>query len=135
MNKIKGLPKYTVSDLESILTKISENQGLNIKKSTELFHEVLKFLFLVNKHEKTLTPSILVDNAWHEFILHTNSYHNFCSKYMNRFIHHTPDSNKAKNMSQFRETLNLYFREFQSHPPPEFWEVDLKSDCGSCESH
>ena len=35
-------------------------------------------------------PSQVVDVAWHEFILFTLKYQNFCSKAFARFLHHTP---------------------------------------------
>ncbi|WP_226642074.1 glycine-rich domain-containing protein [Microbulbifer variabilis] len=35
-------------------------------------------------------PSQVVDVAWHEFILYTRSYQEFCKKAFGRFLHHTP---------------------------------------------
>lgn len=35
-------------------------------------------------------PSKVVDVAWHEFILFTKEYENFCEDAFGRFIHHTP---------------------------------------------
>jgi len=35
-------------------------------------------------------PSQVVDAAWHEFILFTRNYREFCSKALGRFLHHTP---------------------------------------------
>lgn len=35
-------------------------------------------------------PSQAVDVAWHEFILFTKHYQQFCSKALGRFLHHTP---------------------------------------------
>ena len=35
-------------------------------------------------------PSQAVDVAWHEFILFTKRYQQFCSKALGRFLHHTP---------------------------------------------
>ena len=35
-------------------------------------------------------PSQVVDDAWHEFILHTRVYKNFSQKALGRFLHHTP---------------------------------------------
>lgn len=35
-------------------------------------------------------PSQAVDEAWHEFILHTREYQTFCQKAFGRFLHHTP---------------------------------------------
>jgi hypothetical protein len=35
-------------------------------------------------------PSQVVDIAWHEFILFTRTYQEFCRKGLGRFLHHTP---------------------------------------------
>lgn len=35
-------------------------------------------------------PSQVVDVAWHEFILYTRSYRDFCRRAFGRFLHHTP---------------------------------------------
>jgi hypothetical protein len=37
-------------------------------------------------------PSHAVDAAWHEFILFTREYAEFCNKGLNRFLHHVPAS-------------------------------------------
>ncbi|WP_444928805.1 glycine-rich domain-containing protein [Microbulbifer sp. SSSA002] len=36
-------------------------------------------------------PSQVVDAAWHEFILSTRLYDDFCQKSFGRFLHHTPN--------------------------------------------
>ncbi|UTW09754.1 glycine-rich domain-containing protein [Pseudomonas benzenivorans] len=36
-------------------------------------------------------PSQAVDVAWHEFILYTRQYRDFCNKGLGRFLHHTPN--------------------------------------------
>ena len=35
-------------------------------------------------------PSQVVDDLWHEFILYTKNYDDFCRKAFGRFMHHTP---------------------------------------------
>ncbi len=35
-------------------------------------------------------PSQAVDELWHEFILYTKAYEDFCRKAFGRFLHHTP---------------------------------------------
>ncbi len=37
-------------------------------------------------------PSRVVDDAWHEFILFTHDYHEFCEQAFGRYFHHTPSS-------------------------------------------
>ncbi|MGQ0774113.1 MAG: glycine-rich domain-containing protein [Pseudonocardiales bacterium] len=37
-------------------------------------------------------PSMLVDDMWHEFMLHTRDYAAFCDAAFGRFLHHEPES-------------------------------------------
>jgi len=40
-------------------------------------------------------PSKVVDLAWHEFILHTRQYHDYCCRAFGHYLHHTPFSNPS----------------------------------------
>jgi hypothetical protein len=37
-------------------------------------------------------PSVVVDDLWHEWVLHTREYADFCEAAFGRFLHHVPDS-------------------------------------------
>jgi len=37
-------------------------------------------------------PSTLVDDLWHEFMLHTREYAEFCDAAFGRFLHHQPET-------------------------------------------
>jgi hypothetical protein len=41
---------------------------------------------------KLSMPSIVVDEMWHEFVLHTADYAAFCDAALGRFLHHQPES-------------------------------------------
>lgn len=45
---------------------------------------------LAAKRRMVAMPSQVVDDLWHEFILHTRNYQNFCSRAFGRYLHHTP---------------------------------------------
>jgi hypothetical protein len=49
---------------------------------------------LAARHPKaTLSmPSVLVDDMWHELVLHTRDYADFCQTALGRFLHHVPES-------------------------------------------
>ncbi len=57
-----------------------------------VFRGLRDYFFMCNRAGKTnvAMPSQVVDDAWHEFILFTRSYKQFCSKSLGRFLHHTP---------------------------------------------
>jgi len=98
--------------------------------------EVIKFLSLAAGYRGgSLTPSHRVDLAWHEFILCTRAYEQFCQQTFGKFIHHQPDGTNKFNQQRFNETLRLYRQRFGA-PPDEFWigEKSAGTFCGNCES-
>lgn len=47
-------------------------------------------LCLRSRKQFVAMPSRVVDAMWHEFILHTRAYRNWCDLALGRFLHHTP---------------------------------------------
>ena len=41
---------------------------------------------------KLSMPSVVVDDLWHELVLHTRDYAAFCDSAFGRFLHHVPES-------------------------------------------
>jgi len=100
-------------------------------RGTELLVEVLRFLGLVASAEGRLTPSETVDRGWHELILCTRTYGEFCRHHFGRMMHHEPGGDEGDNRRQFKETLRLY-RAYFGAPPARFWH-EPESPCGACE--
>lgn len=98
--------------------------------------EVIKFVSLVaNSSEGRLSPSHRVDLAWHELILFTLAYHEFCFKQFGRFVHHHPGGSHQENRQRLVLTERYYKKAF-GHPPNDFWGKlsESLSSCGNCES-
>ena len=49
-------------------------------------------LFLSSSCSSPMAPTLEVDEAWHEFILHTKQYADYCSRKFGRLIDHVPGS-------------------------------------------
>lgn len=63
------------------------------QKDAELVERGLRQFFLAchrSRGKFVAMPSRAVDAMWHEFILHTQAYRDWCSLAMGRFLHHTP---------------------------------------------
>ncbi|HBJ37276.1 MAG TPA: hypothetical protein DDZ51_21490 [Planctomycetaceae bacterium] len=124
-------------DIHHVLeTKIRRSLMCGRNEARLGFAETLKFLSLVARHaDLTLTPAHRVDLVWHEFILFTRLYGDFCQEQFGKFIHHTPSGTHKENRDQFETTLQLYQTRFGS-PPLLFWGgADQKiASCGNCES-
>lgn len=119
-----------------MVTKIIKGCGIEEDEVPIVFEEMLKFLWLIGALNQRLTPSLIVDNAWHEFILFTRLYHAFCDEHFNRYIHHSPGGNEADNHRNFKRTIQLYILHFGK--APELYWGPLATDnwndaqCGSC---
>jgi hypothetical protein len=64
-------------------------------ESTALVETALRqwFRILARRPSSRLSmPSMLVDDMWHEFLLHTRDYAAFCDAAFGRFLHHEPES-------------------------------------------
>ncbi len=117
---------------ERIVTKAKVATG----KESRALAEVIRFLNLIAYYDETLTPSKRVDDVWHEFILFTKIYFDFCQHHFGRIIHHHPGGTKEKNKSQFSNTLARYEKHF-GIPDPYFWGRSKPKEatkCGTCES-
>ena len=122
-----------------LIERIEKGTKLSSNSSELLLKEVLRFLFLITKHNRTLSPSILIDLAWHEMILFTRLYESICNKNFGRFIHHTPSGDDKENQQRYKTTLKLYALTF-GDLPEEFWgkeveEYNENASCGSCQSN
>lgn len=97
--------------------------------------ETIKFLHLCSHSAVQLVPSRIVDDIWHEFILFTRAYYQFCDEYLGGFIHHQPSSDVQSNQSGYQQTLAMYQKEF-GQPDDIYWPNmdNLSSQCGLCEN-
>ncbi len=91
--------------------------------------EAKRMLYLSQISGKPVCPSVEIDDAWHEMILFTPFYHEFCRFLGTDYIHHDPTGDvpdgaelQSKNAgkSLYDETLDNY-RTFIGEPDPTYW--------------
>ena len=134
MNNIKSLHSEILTAIPLLKNKLETIANRFEIDSSQLLTELIKYLVITNENNKTTSPSYLVDLAWHEFILFTKYYHQFCFNNFENFIHHTPDS--KSNTSGYKFTLKCYEKRY-GLPPENIWTnnplLNLKqSSCGAC---
>jgi hypothetical protein len=61
-------------------------------EAARLFQEVKKYLALGELHRGKRLPmfSTRIDEVWHQFVLFTSAYAEFCARFLGRFVHHIP---------------------------------------------
>ncbi len=122
-----------------LVMKISKVCEIEENEVSALLKEVMIFLSLIHKYGEKLTPSLIVDYAWHELILCTQYYHEMCQKHFGRYIHHHPGGEEKENHKQYIKTINHYIKSY-GKPPVKYWgkivdkKISSSADCGMCEA-
>lgn len=114
--------------------KIEEKDYVLVEKALKQFFAMF-FLASHKKHTKNdnfLMTSKVVDELWHEFVLDTRSYHDFCNKTFGKYLHHAPagTSSSSKEKEALKHTyktskvLKEYDLNFMSGSLPLIFMVD-----------
>ena len=80
------LPQFLKRKLRETYPQLSQ-------KDAELAERGLRQFFMAcnrSQGQFVAMPSRVVDALWHEFILHTQAYRDWCALALGRFLHHTP---------------------------------------------
>lgn len=92
----KYIEDYVFS--ETLKEKFRQKQPHLSDEEVDNVFLILKDFFIFSEREKRLAmPSKVVDDAWHEFILFTKDYQNFCEKAFGCFLHHQPSEKFEKD--------------------------------------
>ena len=88
--------------------------------------EYKKFLYLGVVSDFPVTPPRVIDQVWHEHLLFSRAYREFCDQVLGRTFDHNPelvpiDEQTAAFHAQYAATLDLYRTEFNVEPPVTFW--------------
>lgn len=110
----------------AVVQRFKTNHPKEALHAEHLFTEMLRYLWLCEKHSLDCVntpdnPALhfipvmheemrTIDNMWHEFILLTRDYQNFCDHYFGRFLHHEPNMREslAYSETEFVTSLNLF---------------------------
>lgn len=116
--KLPELQELVNFQNEEVILKFSRDHEVPLEESKLLFRETMKMLWLMVKHkleqnngrdcfvpdafnvQKAMDP---LDKMWHEFILFTKEYHEFCDHFFGGYLHHIPCSEKEFQAFQQRK--------------------------------
>lgn len=95
-----------------------------------LFREVKRYLFLNRADQSKLWEmhSFRIDEVWHQFILFTRQYADFCNRHYGAYSPHSPSNAPVSAKNKAGQTQIATFKEFQAHyekvfgePLPDCW--------------
>lgn len=75
---------------EPLLHRMVDKYGWTTERAADVFEDLKQFLYLATIAKGTLAPSEAIDDMWHNFILFTRDYHDFCNRVAGMLIHHRP---------------------------------------------
>jgi len=86
--------------------------------------EYKKFMYLAGTSDFMVSPSEIVDTVWHQHLIFTKSYADFC-EVVGKNIQHIPSTHNREDFEKFNQakerTKKLYASTF-GQQPPEIWE-------------
>jgi hypothetical protein len=80
--------------LANVKERVIEKEGWSNEKYSFIEIELKRFFLMAAIFENVPMYSQEVDKIWHEMILFTKSYHNFCKAFCGEMIHHEPNVHK-----------------------------------------
>ena len=82
--------------------------------------EYRKFMYLAATSDFMVSPSEIVDNVWHQHLIFTQSYQDFCSL-LGKQVQHIPSTHNKSDFQKFKQakerTIQFYERDFGQQPP------------------
>jgi len=86
--------------------------------------EYKKFMYLAATQEAMVSPSEIVDMVWHQHLVFTQSYSDFC-QLLGKPVQHVPSTHNRQDAGRFKQakerTHQLYQATF-GEPPADVWQ-------------
>lgn len=77
-------------DLSNTRARLIAKKGMNPEEVDQAIADYRKYLYIVIKFEGKHEPTPIIDEVWHDHILHTRKYMQDCQNIAGRYIHHQP---------------------------------------------
>jgi hypothetical protein len=118
--------------LKAFAGKIARKHGWKQRFALQALEEYKKFIYLGIVSDFEVTPSKVIDTVWHEHLLFSKAYRQFCQEIAGRPLDHHPElvpmeEQTGRYSAQYVDTIALYNKEFGLEPPASIWG-DAKFD-------
>ena len=108
--------------------KLARKIGWTTAFALEAIDEYKKFVYLGVVADFSVTPPKVIDQVWHEHLLFSRAYREFCHDVLGKDFDHNPELVPTSEQTdvfnaQYKATLDLYATEFNVSPPYQFWRT------------
>ena len=106
-----------------IVRQVKRKYSWTQQHTDSVAREYFKFLNL-RKNNAKLSPSDDVDRFWHQHILNTRHYREFCFRHLGKFLDHNPEdaNDQVARSKRLRKTMNMYRDVYKQAPPSSIWK-------------
>ena len=116
----------TNSSTHAFASKVARKLDWDRTFALRAIEEYRKFVYLGIVADFHVTPPKVIDQVWHEHLLFSRAYREFCRDVLQHDFDHNPEllpSNEQTGVfqAQYEATLELYLREFNVRPPADIW--------------
>lgn len=121
-NNWKAIEDYTFDAPEQIYSftiRLSYENSWTTKFTKLAILEYKKFMYLASISDEMVSPSEIVDVVWHQHLIFTESYKDFC-ELLGKEIQHIPSTHQKEEVAIFNKaklnTTSLYRKHFGEQP-------------------
>ena len=114
-----------------LVWKLQVERNVTSEEEAHVLFRELKRFFLVSDAcypQRIPMFSRRVDVAWHQFVLFTRDYSDFCKRFFHRYLHHQPNWNDdgGAELLGFEAFAAIYESLFGECPPVVWQEDDIE---------
>jgi hypothetical protein len=116
----------TNASTKAFAAKIARKHQWNKSFALLAISEYKKFVYLGVVSNFHVTPSKIIDIIWHEHLLFTKAYREFCHDVLHYQFDHHPEllpiaEETGRFSAQYLDTIEFYILEFGKQPPISIW--------------
>ncbi|MDJ0662221.1 MAG: hypothetical protein QNJ42_22445 [Crocosphaera sp.] len=125
-NKIQAFSLDQSNTKYSYTQRLMDANNWSLEYTKRVIEEYKKFVFLVVISPGSLSPSKIIDKAWHLHLIYTDSYWNqFCPRILGCSLHHDPSHGGEEELEKYhhdyQKTIAIYQDCFGYFPPDDIW--------------
>ena len=115
---LSAVDSYSVPEM--LVPRIAKEHEYTLAYAEGALREAKRMLYLSILAGEAVSPSDLVDMAWHEMLMFTRFYQEFAT-FIGGFIHHDPTPGPPDGGQMYEHTKELYAKHFGHAPDLQFW--------------
>lgn len=120
----KALPTLAQVDAyplpDMLVPRVAKEHDYSLADAANLVKEAKRMLYLSIASNQAISPSVEIDDAWHEMLMFTRFYREF-GDFIGGFIHHDPTPGPPDGGRLYEKTKENYAKYFGEKPNSRYW--------------